>query len=55
MIWYRGLMLIWALWLAFALIKWLQWGWGSFGFGGYWKRLRKEKIVVPAISTEDKK
>ncbi|MBT7410869.1 MAG: hypothetical protein HN826_14300 [Methylococcales bacterium] len=55
MIWYRGLMLVWALWLAFALIKWLQWGWGSFGFGGYWKRLRKEKIVVPAISTEDKK
>jgi hypothetical protein len=31
-------MLVWALWLAFALLKWLQWGWQSFSAGGYWKR-----------------
>jgi hypothetical protein len=38
---YRILMLLWALWLALALLKWLSWGWQCFSKGGLWrKRLR---------------
>ncbi|MBE2294623.1 MAG: hypothetical protein IAF00_06705 [Phycisphaerales bacterium] len=39
LLWYRGLMLAWALWLAFALLKWLVWGWQCFSAGGLWRRL----------------
>ena len=39
LLWYRGLMLVWALWLAFALLKWLVWGWQCFSTGGLWRRL----------------
>ncbi len=34
---YRIAMLAWALWVALALLKWLKWGWGAFGEGGFWK------------------
>jgi hypothetical protein len=37
---YRGVMLAWALWLAFALLKWLKWGWACFSEGGLWRPLR---------------
>ena len=36
---YHLLMLIWALWLAFALLKWLKWGWQSFSEGQIWKKI----------------
>ncbi|MGH8594859.1 MAG: hypothetical protein ACREV3_13720 [Gammaproteobacteria bacterium] len=35
---YRVLMLAWALWLAFALLGWLKWGWGCFSQGGLWRK-----------------
>lgn len=35
---YRGLMLLWALWLAWSLLAWLQWGWGIYGKDGYWRK-----------------
>jgi hypothetical protein len=31
---YRGLMLLWALWLAASLLRWLRWGWSAFRAGG---------------------
>ena len=34
---YRGLMLAWALWLAFALLDWLRWGWRAFSSDGLWR------------------
>lgn len=34
---YRILMLLWALWLAFSLLKWLGWGWRCFSTHGYWQ------------------
>ena len=37
--WYRGLMLGWALWLAWSLIRWLPWAWYSFSTGGLWHAL----------------
>jgi hypothetical protein len=40
---YRGLMLAWALWLAFALLRWLSWAWNCFSSGGLWRRLELSK------------
>jgi hypothetical protein len=40
---YRLFMLLWALWLASALLNWLKQGWQSFSVGGRW--LHKPKIV----------
>ncbi len=40
---YRLTMLAWALWLAFALLKWLRWGWSCYSHGGMWRP--KPKIV----------
>ncbi len=34
---YRLAMLLWALWLASALLSWLRWGWGCFSAGGLWR------------------
>lgn len=34
---YRLFMLCWALWLAFALLNWLKWGWQNFSQGGLWR------------------
>jgi hypothetical protein len=35
---YRGVMLVWALWVAQALVGWLRWGWQQWTAGGYWLR-----------------
>jgi hypothetical protein len=40
---YRLLMLGWALWLAFAILRWLRWGWDCFGKDGLWRPWRKPK------------
>jgi hypothetical protein len=34
---YKAAMLAWALWLSFALLRWLPWAWKSFTQGGMWK------------------
>ncbi len=36
---YRLLMLAWALWIAFALLRWLRWSWEAFSRGGYWRSI----------------
>jgi len=33
---FRIAMLLWALWLARALLNWVKWGWSAFSTGGYW-------------------
>lgn len=35
---YRTLMLIWSLWLALCLTKWIKWGWVAFSNGGLWRK-----------------
>lgn len=37
LLYYRLLMLAWALWLAVALLGWLRWGWQAFTNGGLWQ------------------
>jgi hypothetical protein len=48
---YRLLMLAWALWLAYALIDWLRWGWECFSAGGLWHPRSKGSESTPAESS----
>ena len=48
--WYRLFMLIWALWLAMALIRWLQRGWKNFGSGGYFHHKPKQAPAPAAAA-----
>jgi hypothetical protein len=45
---YKIAILLWALWLSFALLRWLPWAWGAFAAGGIW-RGRVAKTVAPPI------
>jgi hypothetical protein len=29
-------MLLWALWLASSMLRWVKWAWACFSEGGYW-------------------
>ena len=49
---YRGLMLFWSLWLAFSLLKWLQWGWRCFSSGQLWKKLPPRKSRKPKTDSK---
>ncbi|CAA6827312.1 MAG: Unknown protein [uncultured Sulfurovum sp.] len=44
-IWYyRALMLLWSIWIAFSLIKWLKWAWAVFTQGDLWSSKIKKEI-----------
>ena len=34
---YKGLMLTWVIWLSFSSLRWLKWAWGKLGSQGYWR------------------
>jgi hypothetical protein len=48
---YRLFMLAWALWLAFALLRWVQWGWKQVTAGGLWKS-KPRRQVPPELPQE---
>jgi len=48
--WYRLLMLVWALWLAVAVLGWLRVGWQNFGSGGFFRRKPKAQSAQSAQS-----
>ena len=50
---YRALMLAWSLWLAFALLGWLKWGWHCFSREGLWKKAprRIKRAKTPKSGT----
>jgi hypothetical protein len=37
LIYYKAAMLLWALWLSFALLRWLPWAWQCYTAHGLWK------------------
>jgi hypothetical protein len=47
---YHLLMLAWALWLAFALVRWMRWGWRQYSHNGLWREfhLFKRRDLPPA-------
>jgi hypothetical protein len=36
---YKALMLLWAIWISFSVIKWLKWAWGIFSSGAMWAKI----------------
>ena len=50
--WYRLLMLVWALWLASSLIRWLRWAWQQFSTGGCVKRNKKKLSAPPPLAQQ---
>ncbi len=36
-IFYKGIMLIWVIWLSFAFLGWIKWAWKAIGKQGYWR------------------
>jgi hypothetical protein len=46
--WYKAAMLMWALWLAFALARWLPAAWRALGVGGYWRKTKSTSTSEPA-------
>ncbi len=40
---YRGMMLLWAVWLSFTLIRWTKWAWSQLELGGLWKPAEKNE------------
>jgi hypothetical protein len=45
--WYKTAMLLWALWLAFALVRWLPPAWRALGTGGLWRSRRRVPVPPP--------
>ena len=45
---YRGVMLLWSLWLAVASLAWARWVWQCFRAEGWWQPMRP-KITPPPI------
>ncbi len=39
LLFYRGAMLLWALWLAWSLVRWMPWAWRSVTAGGLWRTI----------------
>jgi hypothetical protein len=48
--WYKAAMLLWALWLAFALVRWLQIAWKALGSGGFWRKKQRSAMPPPAVA-----
>ncbi|WP_144393739.1 hypothetical protein [Pleionea sediminis] len=40
---YKLFMLAWALWLAFAIVKWARWGWTTMSRGEFWKPIPRKR------------
>jgi hypothetical protein len=40
---FRLLNLVWALWLASSLVRWLGWGWKQYAQGGLWTLVLEKK------------
>lgn len=43
---WRGVMLLWALWLAHSLVGWLPWAWQRFSAAGLWRPWRKARAAA---------
>lgn len=42
---YKVLILAWALWFSFALLRWLPWVWKCFSSDGYWRSRKKIEVT----------
>ena len=49
---YKGLILIWALWLSFALLRWLPWVWQCFSSDGFWRSRKSAELGNTVTESE---
>ncbi len=49
---WRVAMLLWSLWLAFRLVRWLPQAFAAFSAGGRWRSMRREPAVAPPSTGE---
>ncbi|MCB9739784.1 MAG: hypothetical protein H6747_10990 [Deltaproteobacteria bacterium] len=47
---WRGAMLLWSLWLAAALLRWLPWAFQAFSAGGMWRKLGRTAATAPGAA-----
>ncbi|NUN12272.1 MAG: hypothetical protein HUU55_01405 [Myxococcales bacterium] len=52
---WRGLMLVWALWMTTQLVRWLRWAWKSFGHEGLWRKIPRVIVEGPGLETMETK
>lgn len=50
---WRGLMLVWAMWMTSQLVRWLRWGWKSFGTAGLWRKMPRVQVTGPSLETTE--
>lgn len=43
--WYKAAMLAWALWLAFALTRWLPFAWRALNVGSFWDQNTASQVA----------
>lgn len=48
---YQLAMLLWALWLASSLLRWLPWCWQQLSVHGFWPKASEPKASEPKVST----
>jgi len=46
-------MLGWSLWLAFALLRWLRFGWEAFSTNGCWRKIERPPRVPKPEKKKD--
>jgi len=51
---YKMVILLWSLWLAASLLKWLRWGWQQLSYHGLWN-VDEGIVLHPKISNTDNK
>ncbi|RVU33395.1 hypothetical protein EOE67_16870 [Rheinheimera riviphila] len=51
---YQLAMLLWSLWLATALVRWLPWAWRQLSAGGFWPAPASVIMATPVIDAEQK-
>ncbi len=50
---YRLAMLAWALWLAWAFIRWIKWAWACMGEGGFWRKMKSVVRKDPNLEVKE--
>ena len=50
---YKVLILAWALWLSFALLRWLPWVWARFSAGGLWRPSERKSKATKSNPPKD--
>jgi hypothetical protein len=51
---WRLLNLVWALWLAMSLVKWLRWAWGEYSRGGLWALALASPPISPQPAADER-